>query len=84
LRSTGELGAVFGGELGRVGVVVNAGTAFAVVGVVVVVAVTIVELLVRVDEEPKRLGPFIAENGDETDAYARKPPPPCGHISIHE
>ena len=78
LRSTGELGAVFGGELGRVGVVANAGTAFnAVFGVVVVVVVTIVELLVRVDAEPKRLGPFTAEKGDETDAYARKPPPPC-------
>jgi hypothetical protein len=55
-RCTGELGAVFGGELGRVGVVVNVGAAFEVaVVVVVVVVVTIVELLVRVDEEPKRL-----------------------------
>jgi hypothetical protein len=85
LRCTGELGAVFGGELGRVGVVVNVETAFeAMVAVVVVAVVTIVELLVRVDEEPKRLGPFTAEKGDDTDAYARKPPPPCVHISIHK
>lgn len=83
-RCTGELGAVFGGELGRGGVVVNAGAAFeAVVGIVAVVAATIVELLVRVDEEPKRLGPFTAVKGDDTDAYARKPPPPYVVISTH-
>jgi len=73
-RCTGELGAVFGGELGREAVVVNTGTALKVVGGIVVV-VTTVELLVRVDEEPKRLGPFTAARGDATDAYARKPPP---------
>jgi hypothetical protein len=66
-----------------VGVVVKAGIAFeTVVGVVAVVVVTIVELLVRVDEEPKRLWPFTAAKGEDTDAYARKPPPPCVHISV--
>jgi hypothetical protein len=46
------------------------------------VVVTIVELFVRVEAEPKRLGPFTAAKGDDTDAYARKPPPPYEHISI--
>jgi hypothetical protein len=63
--------------LGREAVVVNAGGTFErVVGVVVVVVVTIVELLERVAGELKRLGPFTAAKGDDTDAYARKPPPP--------
>ena len=44
--------------------------------VVAVVAVTIVGLLVRADEEPKRLGSITVVKGDDTDAYARKPPPP--------
>ena len=56
---------------------VSAGAVFAaVVGVVDEVAVIIAELLVRADEEPKRPGPFKAVKGDDTDAYARKPPPP--------
>jgi hypothetical protein len=80
-RCTGELGAVFGGELGREAVVVNAGGTFEVEGGVGVV-VTIVELFVRVEGELKRLGPFTAAKGDDTDAYARKPPPPYEHISI--
>lgn len=79
-RCTGELGAVFGGELGREAVVVNTGGTFEVVDGVVVV--TIVELFVRAEAEPKRLGPFTAAKGDDTDAYARKPPPPYEHISI--
>lgn len=71
------MGAVFGGEFGRGGVAVSAGAVFgAVIGVVDVVAVTIAELLVRADEEPKRPGPFTVVKGDDTDAYARKPPPP--------
>ena len=79
-RCTGELGAVFGGEFGRGGVVVSAGAVFvAVVGAAAVVAVTIVELLLRDGEEPKRLGPFTVVKGDDTDAYARKPPPPYVH-----
>ena len=41
-------------------------------GVVAVVAVTIVGLLVRADEEPKRLGPFTVIKGDDTDAYAKE------------
>lgn len=80
-RWTGELGAVFGGELGREAVVVNPGGTFVVV-VSVGVVVTIVELFVRVEAEPKRLGPFTPAKGDDTDAYARKPPPPYKRISI--
>ena len=60
---------------------VNTGGTFEVVDGVEVV-VTIVELFVRVEGEPKRLGPFTAEKGDDADAYARKPPPPYKHISI--
>jgi hypothetical protein len=67
--------------LGREAVVVNAGGTFEVVGGAGVV-VTIVELFVRVCAEPKRLGPFTAAKGDDTDAYARKPPPPYEYISI--
>jgi len=49
---------------------VNGGAAFeGFVGVAIV--------FVRVDEEPKRLGPLKAAKGDSVDAYARKPPPPC-------
>jgi hypothetical protein len=53
--------------LGREAVVVNAGGTFDVMGGVGVV-VTIVELFVRVEGEPKRLGPFTAANGVDTDA----------------
>lgn len=60
---------------------VNAGGTFEVVDGIGVV-VTIVELFVRVEGEPKRPGPFTAAKGDDTDAYARKPPPPYVHISI--
>jgi hypothetical protein len=67
--------------LGREAVVVKAVGIFEVVGSVGVV-VTTVELFVRVEAEPKRLGPFAAAKGDDTDAYARKPPPPYGRISI--
>jgi len=57
---------------------VNGGAAFGgFVGVAIVFVVVIVELFVREDEEPKRLGPLKAANGDSVDAYARKPPPPC-------
>jgi hypothetical protein len=80
-RCTGELGAVFGGELGREAVVVNTGGIFEVVDGVGVV-VTIVELFVMVEGGLKRLGPFTAAKGDDTEAYARKPPPPYKHISI--
>jgi hypothetical protein len=75
------LGAVFGGELGSEAMVVNAGGTFEVVDSVGVV-VTIVELFVRAEGEPKRLGPFTAAKGDDTDAYARKLPPPYERISI--
>jgi len=56
---------------------INGGAAFVFVGVAIVFVVVIVELFVRVDEEPKRLGPLRAAKGDSVDAYARKPPPPC-------
>ena len=60
---------------------VNAGGTFGVVDSVGVV-VTMVELFVRVVGEPKRPGPFTAAKGDDTDAYARKPPPPYERINI--
>lgn len=56
---------------------INGGAAFVFVGVEIVFVVVIVELFVRVDEEPKRLGPLKAAKGDSVDAYARNPPPPC-------
>jgi hypothetical protein len=72
--------------LGTEGAVAKIVAAFeVVVGVVVVVViVVIVEFLVGVDEAPKRVGPLTAANGDPILAYARKPPPPCGQISICE
>lgn len=77
-RCTGELGTVLGGELGREDDMTNGGAAFeGLVGVAIVFVVVIVELFVRVDEEPKRLGPLRAAKGDSVDAYARKPPPLC-------
>jgi hypothetical protein len=73
-----------GGELGREGVMVKVGDTFGIVVCVVVVVVVIVELLVGVDEEPKRLGPFTAAKGDPAFAYARKPPPLYVHISVRK
>jgi hypothetical protein len=80
-RCTGELGTVLGGELGREEDMVNGGAAFKVVGgVAIVFVIVIVELFVRVDEEPKRLGPLTDAKGDSRDAYEAKPPPPCARI----
>jgi hypothetical protein len=81
VRCTGELGTVFGGELGREEDMVNGGAAFEVVGGVgIVFVIVIVELFVRVVEELKRLGPLRDAKGDSMDAYEAKPPPPCAHI----
>jgi|HubBroStandDraft_3_1064219.scaffolds.fasta_scaffold336403_2 hypothetical protein len=79
-RCTGELGTVLGGELGREEDMVNGGAAFEVGGgVAIVFVIVIVELFVRVDEEPKRLGPLTDAKGDSRDAYEAKPPPPCAY-----
>ncbi len=80
-RCTGELGTVLGGELGREEVMVNGGAVFEVVVGVAIVSVVVMELFVREDKEPKRLGPLTAAKGDSVDAYARKPPLPCTRIN---
>jgi len=60
------------GAVDNVGAVINDIGADGTVAVVVVVIVA-----VEVEEEPKRLGPLTVPNGEVTEAYARKPPPPC-------
>ena len=80
-RWTGELGTVLGGEPGRKEDMVNGEAAFEVVGGgTIVFVIVIVELFVRLDEEPKRLGPLTDAKGDSMDAYEAKPPAPCAHV----
>ncbi len=55
-------------------------------GVDVMVVLVVVDVLVvaaGVEGALKRLGPLTAANGEVTAAYARKPPPPCVHVSSY-